>query len=280
MALFTDGVHDDETVAEDSISNAQLRESAALSVIGRSANSTGNPADIAAVAASGAVLREASNVLGFGTIATAGIGNLQVTPAKLSALVTGATKGGSGKLIKTIQYNASGQIEAAVVEGVAGTDYLAPDWDVISRQTLGADAQEITFTVDGDSDERVEIEGFGESNASGACAIKFNATTVDVTKVTSVNGTTAGATTAAGASIADEAMGFRMIFDLRRQGTCDRGGIVQWWLAYGASTEEAYYSGVAFHDTSANITTIVLSGSVANFFASGFKVICRRRKMS
>ena len=60
-------------VADNAISNAKLRNSGALSVIGRSANSTGDPADISATAASGAVLRESGSVLGFGTVATAGL---------------------------------------------------------------------------------------------------------------------------------------------------------------------------------------------------------------
>src|SRR3990167_5729795 len=59
--------------AADSITNVMLRNSGALSVIGRSANSTGDPADIAATPASGAVLRESGSVLGFGTVATAGL---------------------------------------------------------------------------------------------------------------------------------------------------------------------------------------------------------------
>lgn len=62
--------------------NAKLRNSGALSVIGRSANSSGVPADISASAASGAVLRESGSVLGFGTIATAGIADNAVTDAK------------------------------------------------------------------------------------------------------------------------------------------------------------------------------------------------------
>ena len=45
---------------------------AALSVIGRSANSTGDAADIAA-ANDGEVLRRSGSSIGFGTIATAGI---------------------------------------------------------------------------------------------------------------------------------------------------------------------------------------------------------------
>lgn len=70
-------------IADDAVTDAKIRESAALTVIGRSANSTGNPADIAASAASGAVLRESGSVLGFGTVATAGIADAAVTYAKI-----------------------------------------------------------------------------------------------------------------------------------------------------------------------------------------------------
>jgi hypothetical protein len=64
------------------VTDAKLRDSAALSVIGRSANSTGDPADIAAVAASGAVLRESGSTIGFGQVATAGIANDAVDETK------------------------------------------------------------------------------------------------------------------------------------------------------------------------------------------------------
>lgn len=163
---------------------------------------------------------------------------------------------------------------------VAGTDYRAVDDDVISRQTLGAPAQEITIAVD-EADERVIIEGFGESDINGTCAVKFNSTTVNVTKITSVNGAApGGATTNPGASVADEAMGFTMVLDLRRTGTADRGGTVAWWISYGASSREYYLSGLGFVDSSTAITQILLTGSAAGFFATGFKVIARRRKMS
>ena len=46
--------------ANNQVTNANLRDSAALSVIGRSANSTGDPADIATTASSNHVLRETS----------------------------------------------------------------------------------------------------------------------------------------------------------------------------------------------------------------------------
>lgn len=70
-------------IAADAVTDAKLRNSGALSVIGRSANSSGDPADISASAASDAVLRESGSALGFGTIATGGIANNAVTDAKL-----------------------------------------------------------------------------------------------------------------------------------------------------------------------------------------------------
>lgn len=70
------------TIASDVVSNTMLRNSAALSVIGRSANSTGDPADIAA-GSDGHVLRRAGTTLGFGQVATQGIADLAVTRAKI-----------------------------------------------------------------------------------------------------------------------------------------------------------------------------------------------------
>ena len=54
-------------IANEAVTSAKLRDSAALSVIGRSANSTGVPADIVA-GADGQFLRRSSSVLGFGAI--------------------------------------------------------------------------------------------------------------------------------------------------------------------------------------------------------------------
>ena len=71
-------------VVANSVGNTQLRQGGALTVVGRSANSTGNVADIAATAASGAVLRESGSTIGFGTIATAGIADGAVTLAKMA----------------------------------------------------------------------------------------------------------------------------------------------------------------------------------------------------
>jgi hypothetical protein len=64
---LADGSIPGTKISDKAITNAKLRDSAALSVIGRSANSTGEPADIVA-GADGRFLRRISSVLGFGAI--------------------------------------------------------------------------------------------------------------------------------------------------------------------------------------------------------------------
>lgn len=64
------------------VANNLFRQSSALSVVGRSANSTGDVADISA-GTDGFVLRRSGTTLGFGQIATAGITDGAVTYAKI-----------------------------------------------------------------------------------------------------------------------------------------------------------------------------------------------------
>lgn len=75
------------TVADNAITNAKLRDSVGVSVIGRSVNSTGDPADIAATL-DGQVLRRAAGVLGFGAV------DLADTDAVTNTLPV--TNGGTG----------------------------------------------------------------------------------------------------------------------------------------------------------------------------------------
>ncbi len=84
-----DGV---QTIAANAVTDTKLRDSVALSVIGRSANSTGDPGDIAA-GTDGHVLRRSGTALGFGTIATAGIADLAVTLAKIQNIATSVILG-------------------------------------------------------------------------------------------------------------------------------------------------------------------------------------------
>src|SRR5574338_573235 len=63
------------TIAANAVSNTKLRDSAGLSVIGRSASTTGDPADITA-SADGQVLRRSGTTLGFGSIPESSVTNL------------------------------------------------------------------------------------------------------------------------------------------------------------------------------------------------------------
>jgi hypothetical protein len=66
-AKIADGNVTTAKIPDKAITSAKLRDSAALSVIGRSSNSSGVPADIAATA-NGQFLRMSSSALGFGAI--------------------------------------------------------------------------------------------------------------------------------------------------------------------------------------------------------------------
>ena len=70
------------TIDANKVLNTMLRDSAGLSVIGRSANTTGDPADITA-ASDSTVLRRTSNTLNFGTVTTAMVDNDAITYAKM-----------------------------------------------------------------------------------------------------------------------------------------------------------------------------------------------------
>ena len=83
------------TLAVNIVGNTNLRDSSALSLIGRSANTVGDPADITASAGSGAVMRESGSVIGWGTIATAGITDNAVTIGKMAQIVTSSFLGRS-----------------------------------------------------------------------------------------------------------------------------------------------------------------------------------------
>jgi hypothetical protein len=74
-------------LATNTVGNNHIRQSAGLSVIGRSANSTGDVADITA-GSDNQVLRRSGTSIGFGTIATAGIANSAVTLAKIANIAT------------------------------------------------------------------------------------------------------------------------------------------------------------------------------------------------
>lgn len=112
------GTYPNPTIALNAVGNTKLRDSLALSVIGRSANSTGDPADIPVAAGSGLVLRESGSVLGFGQVATAGIADDAVTFAKIQNL-------SAGTLVGRMTGTGSGDAIAIVPNG--GVEMVGPD---------------------------------------------------------------------------------------------------------------------------------------------------------
>jgi len=75
----------------NNIANDQLRQSSATSVVGRSANSTGNVADITSTV-DGQILRRTGGVLGFGTIDNTFISDwAEAVQDTSSAMITGAS---------------------------------------------------------------------------------------------------------------------------------------------------------------------------------------------
>lgn len=90
VGTVTAGGITETLIADDAVTDAKLRNSAALSVIGNPTNALASPADIAA-GTDGHVLRRSGTSVGFGQVLSAGIASAAVTLAKIDP--TGATTG-------------------------------------------------------------------------------------------------------------------------------------------------------------------------------------------
>lgn len=184
------------TIANNAVTDAKLRDSGALSVIGRSANSAGDPADISASAASGAVLRESGSVLGFGTIATAGIGDDQVTFAKIQEIATDRLIGrdtaatGNPEEISVgggIEFTGSTSIQTSAFTGdvtkTAGGTALTIANDAVTfakMQNIATDRLIGRDTAATGDPEEISVGGGIEF--TGSAGIQTSAFTGDVTK--------------------------------------------------------------------------------------------------
>jgi hypothetical protein len=125
--IFVSGSGATWTIDTDAVTDDKLRESAALSVIGRSANSTGNPADIAA-ATDGHVLRRSGTSLGFGPVATDGIADDAVTLAKIENIANERLLGNSSGVSSSP--NAIAVSSPLGFNGVSGNlEFIAPGSD-------------------------------------------------------------------------------------------------------------------------------------------------------
>lgn len=111
------------TIDANAVTDAKFRQSGALSVVGRSANSTGNVADIAA-GSDHQVLRRSGTTLAFGTVATDGLADGAVTFAKMqditTARVLGRTTASTGD-IEELTISGTGSVAMTASPTFTGT---------------------------------------------------------------------------------------------------------------------------------------------------------------
>jgi hypothetical protein len=155
------GTYPGPTVAADAITDSKLRNSAALSVIGRSANSSGDPADIATTASSNHVLRETS-VLGVRTLAfdqvgeaciatdavtTTKIANLNVTLGKIARMSGGGPGVMTADLLGDAEWKGPANFPAIPWFKDAATEVAFPRWSGTTFPTSVADGQHFYHTT-------------------------------------------------------------------------------------------------------------------------------------
>lgn len=163
------------TIDANVVSNAKFRQSAALSVVGRSANTTGDVADIAA-ANDNEVLRRSGTAIGFGAI------NLASSSAVTGILA--AANGGAGTVNGILKANGSGAVSAAV----AGTDFCAAtsgsgvlkgSSGSTTAATAGTD-----FVAPGTATVFTAQQNFGSQALTDAASITWNLATQQNAHVT------------------------------------------------------------------------------------------------
>lgn len=206
------------TIGPAKVTSAMLRNSGALSVIGRSANSSGVPADISCTAAGDGVLRESGSVLGCGTVATAGLANNAVTDAKLrqsaalsiigrSANSTGNVADISASAGSSCAFRESGNTLAC---GTLATAALADNavtfakFQQIAALSMFGNCTNATANgaaVTGIADQVLRVNGAGTSCGFGAIDLSKAAAATGVIQTASVPAFSGGDVTSAGGSL-------------------------------------------------------------------------------
>lgn len=156
------------TIANNAVTDGKFRQSAGLSVPGRSANTTGNVADITGT--DGQVLRVSGTALGFGTVVAAGIASDAVTTVKiLDANVTLA------KMANLAQDQFIGRVTAST--GVPETATItAAARTVLDDTTVGA----MRTTMGIGTGDSPQFAGVNVGNASDTTITRAGAGLVSV----------------------------------------------------------------------------------------------------
>lgn len=174
----------------DAVTDAKLRNSAALSVIGNATNASADPGDIAA-GTDGHVLRRSGTALGFGTIATAGIADAAVTLAKLANLAHATIIGRASGAGTGVPTALSASQVAAIVQSllaVDGSQVAITDsgWAGILAGAHISTAQDLADQVDSLAARPTTVtflSGFGSSWAVPATETIFAAGFMSVHKL-------------------------------------------------------------------------------------------------
>lgn len=167
------------TIANNAVSNAKLRDSAALSVIGRSANSAGDPADIAA-AANDTLLRRSGNALDFGPLTVGMAPDGLWTYAKLQNVaatdrILGRSTAGAG-VIEEIACTAFGRAQLALTTLTAHGIVLGNGASAVAVTAVMTDGQVLVGQSGADPLPRT-MSGDATLAASGALTIANDAVT-------------------------------------------------------------------------------------------------------
>ena len=109
-------------IAANEVADADIRQSAGLSVLGRSANSTGNIADITA-GSDNYVLRRSGTSIGFGTVAAGGIADSAITAIKIISNAVGTTALATGS-VTALKLGDSAVTEVKLISNSVGTTAL------------------------------------------------------------------------------------------------------------------------------------------------------------
>jgi hypothetical protein len=151
------GTYPGPTVAADAITDTKLRDSSALSVIGRSDNSVGDPADIATTSGSNNVLRETGGALAWGKIGsatiaagavdTAALANLNVTLGKIARKPGGGPGLMTADLTGDAEWKGPANFPAIPWFRDGSTEVAFPRWSGTTFPTSVADGQHFYHTT-------------------------------------------------------------------------------------------------------------------------------------
>jgi hypothetical protein len=164
------------TPADNSITNAKLRDSAALSVIGRTSNSIGDPADMAA-SADGQILRRSGTALGFGQIDLSSVNAIGVNPLPISKGGTGQTAlGTADQLLATTGGGAAvGVWQDRWAPKRTPVDHSVAGWSWVnqggSSLVQSAGAAFYLFQPNTTESVRLRVHSFGQAQYTTACFI-------------------------------------------------------------------------------------------------------------